>query len=982
MNNLVGTVIQHYQILVKVRETPTRILFKAYDTKAQRYIALEVVKETRGDTATLFDLLNAQAQKNAELEHPGIAVVTDAGIHEGIIYLVYGFSPAQPLRRFFNRTYSWQETARELVSITHALAYAHEKGVWHGFLNPASIVLDEKKNPILFDFGFERILTDHILTHSPGAWINRWGYEYLPPEQLSGRPTDWRGDIYAIGMMLHEWLIGKVLLLDTTVLGTLHARKNPELKIKKKKDKKKEKTILTPVVQHLIEKCTALAPDGRYQSMQEVYIVLARGALDMTISKRMVRKPLAITNRKTNIGRMIIVLGVVTVLAVTGFFFMGRLGLSADQATAALMTTTPTTRAALATSSSIAAKPTPTSQATTPTPVNITPPPNAATLPVFQGASISPLVSQPITVDNVDQMVMVSLWGIGEVKGVSASADGKYLAAASSIGIFILDARSLDLVKYIDTRSWITTIAFSPDSRAIASGDRDGLIQLWHVDTWEEFETPLSGHRQAILDLAFSPDGSKLASVALDNSLIQWQVTSTGDTNRIDLPGVTAVAYSSDSAQIITGGNDFKINVWDADTVTLQQSLTFSAKIVDIASAANLLLIGGSDQRVVLLDLTGNAALTPLGSLQYPLTSVAISPTGEHIAAGDINGGITVWGRNKTQVWKSQNHVLGNPASITTPGTPHSLAFSQDGKFIYSGLENGTIRGLSSAAGEEFAKNRSLDVRSKKLAVSHNSQYAITQHENNTLTIWDIWKTEPLYQIQGDIKEGDPFSQSDTMFAIASDSDTVKIHESSGGRELYALNNHRDLKIIQFTNNDTRLAAGYDQLMHLWSMSSGQELKTKKNFEGRGCATVYDLKEQPLFSITNFQYIVSRGQSEAILCNFQKLNWTVAINTSDGQIAYGGNSKLTVITARGESRDMNGVNRKNIVSLALSPAGDVLAAAFDDNTIHFWDVDTREEVFSLFGHDARITGLRFTPDGRLLISISQDGTIRLWGVPN
>lgn len=982
MQNLVGTTFQQYQILAKIRETATRILFKAYDTKAQRYTALEVVKGTHGDPSGLFERLNAQMQKNAGLEHPGIAVVTDTGIHEGIIYLVYGFVPTYPLRRFFNRTYSWQETARELVSITHALAYAHEKGIWHGFLNPASLVLDDKRNPILFDFGFEQIITDHIVANTPGAWVNRWGHEYQPPEQLSGGPTDRRADIYAIGMMIHEWLLGKLPLLDTTLLGTLQARKNMEpIRKKKRQERKQERTLLTPVVEQLIRKCIARNPAERYQSMQEVYIVLARGALDMTITKRMVRKPLAITDRRASIRRVLLALGTVAVLAVAGFAFAYRSNILASEPPADVATPT-SSMPAPTTPATSTPRPTATPQTVDLLPATEAPRLNTASLPLFQGESLALIVNQPITPDNVDQMVMVSLWGIGEVNRVATSADGKYLAVASSIGVFVLDAQNLELVKYMDTRSWVTAIAFSPDSRAIASGDREGLIQLWHVDTWEEFETPFSGHKQSILDLAFSPDGTKLASVALDNTLIQWQVSPQDAPNpvRLTVSGATAVTYSSDGNRLITGGNDFKINVYDAANPALLQSITASAKIVDIASGGNRLVVGGADQRISILDLE-NATLTPVGSMQYPLTAVAFSPDGQYIAGGDINGGVAIWDQNPTPLWRSQNYVLGNSASITMPGSPHSLSFSPDGKLIFSGLQNGTLRALNTNTGEEVATNRTLNVRANKTVFSHDGKYALTQQGNNTLTMWEVWRATPLYQIQGSLKEGDAFSQNDRMFAIAADIDTVKIHESTSGRELYALNEHQDLSTIKFLNGDTHLAAGYDQWMHLWSLSSGQELKIKKAYAGRGCVTMNDWQDQPLFSITNFHYVIDRDQTTSVLCNFQKLNWTVAINDASEQIAYGGNSKLTVVTSGGETLEF-AVNRKNIVSVALTPAGDVLAAAFDDHTIHLWNVNTREELFSLFGHDGLITGLRFTPDGKLLFSVSQDGTIRVWGVPN
>jgi WD40 repeat protein len=71
-----------------------------------------------------------------------------------------------------------------------------------------------------------------------------------------------------------------------------------------------------------------------------------------------------------------------------------------------------------------------------------------------------------------------------------------------------------------------------------------------------------------------------------------------------------------------------------------------------------------------------------------------------------------------------------------------------------------------------------------------------------------------------------------------------------------------------------------------------------------------------------------------------------------------------------------------VVSVAISPDGNLVAAAYDDFTIHVWDANTREEISNLYGHNDTITGLRFTSDNRLLVSTSLDGTIRLWGIPN
>jgi len=974
MDNLIGTTINHYQILIKVRETSTRILFKAYNIKAHSYVALEVVKETRGDPAVLLDLINAQAQKNADLIHPSISVVTDSGIHEGMIYIVYNFLPTHPLRRLFNRTYSWQEMAREIVPITHALAYAHENGVVHGWLNPASIVLDDKKNPILFDFGFEKIISDYITVHSPGAWINRWGFEHQAPEQLSGGQIDARSDVYSIGMIMHEWLMGRIAQLEASPLETLYTRQKG---LRTKIDKK----TITPIVQNLINKCIASQPADRYQSMQEVYIVLARGALDMTLTKRMVRKPLAITVKHLNIQLTLLGVGAIIALGLAGFFLFNN---AASQAAAITQTTTPAPLQA--TKTPLPIQPT----ATTPTiqlplPTTATQQFNSIEFPVYQGTSLSSVINQSIAPENAERMIMVSLWGIGNVDHLAVSNDNQHVAVASSIGIFVFDAQTLQLTKYIDTRSWITRLVFSPDGKMLASGDRDGLIQLWGTTTWQEVKSPFSGHKNAIRDLVFSPDGLKLASVDSDNTLIEWQINSENNQKiRRDVTAVSSVIYSSDGKYVITGGEDAKLNVWNADDLTLQQTTTHSGKISNLTSGPGFIVIGDTNQTISVLNLNDPTADITLGSMKYTLTSVAVSLKGDLIAGGDINGGITVWQKDGTLIRETQNYIRTDPNALIDPGEPHSLAFDSSGTTLFSGLRNGVVRKLNANTLQETEANHALDAHSSKLVISHNGKYAVVQYDNNKLMVWDIWNGKPLYdEIPGKIMDGDPFSTNDNILSVALDNKTASVYETTDGKQIFKFNNNQGLKIIQFIKQDTQLAVGNDQVMHLWSISSGEELKIKRNFQGQGCATIFDLKDNAIFAITNFQHIISTDQNNEVLCKFQKQNWTYDINETGGLIAFGGNSKLTVRDTRqpnAADREFN-VNFKKIVSVAINPTGTLLAAAYDDNTIHLWNIGTLEEVFSLYGHNDQITDLQFTPDGKLLLSTSQDGTIRVWGVP-
>jgi WD40 repeat protein len=605
----------------------------------------------------------------------------------------------------------------------------------------------------------------------------------------------------------------------------------------------------------------------------------------------------------------------------------------------------------------------------------------------FQGTPVAFPNSQ-ISPENAGKMSLIGQWGLGDLSGLTVSPDGKYIAVASSTGIFIFNSQSLEIEKQIDTGSWISAIAFSPDGKLLASGEKDGLIDIWDTTNWQEAQTPLSGHTQTVVDLAFSPDGTTLASVGKDNKLIRWTLEDPTKRLSVNLPatGAGAVAYSADNSQILTGGNDFKIQVWDASDLAPIKSATLSSKIVDIARVGNtgLFVVGSADQRINLLDLPNGLALQSIGSLQYPLTRVAASPMGDLVAAGDLNGGLKVWDKNGKQIWQSQNYVTTNLAPLELPGSPNNISFSPDGKILFSGLHDGTIRSLGASTGQEIKKDESFKGHVEKLAITDDGKYVIMQNDMQSITLWDLHNGKPLNSTQGEIEDGVPFSKDDSNLAIASDRSTVKVYKVPDLKEIYTLRGHQDIQTIEFIKNDAQLVAGYNRDMHLWSMSSGQELKIQRLFPGTGCNTITDLHGLTIFQITDYQFIVPTSQGNPSICAFQKLNWTTDIDREGNFIAYGGNSKLAVIDLRNRlsaSIEMN-ANRKNVVRVAISPGGKLLAAAYDDNVIHLWDVASKQEITSLDGHTDLITDLVFTLDGKMLFSTSLDGTIRIWGVPN
>lgn len=236
-------------------------VYKATDLQLQRTVAIKMLHTAQMRQTDAFKRFRNEAQLSARISHPNVATLYDFHQTEAHNFIVMEYVDGKPLDKIIRLQgkIPQQETVKITLQILEGLGAAHELGIMHRDLKPSNIMIDRRGFVKLMDFGIARLEHAERLTRQNSVIGT---LEYLAPELIKGGTPSKSSDLYAVGVMLHEMLVGRTLFEADTEASLMYliAHTQPEINLPAV-DRR-----LVRIIKKLIHK----QPGKRYQSTREV----------------------------------------------------------------------------------------------------------------------------------------------------------------------------------------------------------------------------------------------------------------------------------------------------------------------------------------------------------------------------------------------------------------------------------------------------------------------------------------------------------------------------------------------------------------------------------------------------------------------------------------------------------------------------------------------------------------------------------------
>lgn len=617
-----------------------------------------------------------------------------------------------------------------------------------------------------------------------------------------------------------------------------------------------------------------------------------------------------------------------------------------------------------------------------------------------------------ITFANVDEAVTLATFGHDYDNELLISPDQRILAQSGPFGVWLYDYVDLDEPRLLRSDSGgVLAMSFSPDSRRIVAGMSDGRLVIWDVesgdilqdwaDAWDikfgfvhfspDGQAILSAHAQpqirdsqtgAVIHTlvyeggtrrsgTFSPDGERVAIVYDEGLMGVWDVE-TGEqvlSVRVNDSLLYHVAYSPDGSSILTTSADQTIQLWDAETGTSQGRLLGHKQAVTWASYlsdSRRILSISYDNTARLWDAETGQLLVQFVGHTAPIQSAVLNDDETSLLTTSWDKITRLWDVETGQVSQEIAHYLSRVAdSVYDVDQSGILSLSINQSLYQWEITDRSLKRLWN-----FLSTNIVD-----MAVSADETLIVSVGGNGAFVhVWDIATGNERYTLdQAEAIQNVLLSPNGEQIITVPRQGSLKAWDVVTGDYLFTFEGEESYRLVEYSADETKLIAKIandhpttQETTWIWDAQTGE-----RTFDG---FLAYSALEFDIFTIKRILRLPPEYQWFAL-----SRDENILAYLNDNAIGIW-NDETSTLRIVGQGGYWGGLFFTPDSRLLFSP-DTLLATLFEEGIIVIWDTLIPSNPHTLRGHHSKVNKILFNDSQTRFYTSSEDGTVRIWGIP-